>query len=977
MLEEFERVAGELTYREPRVGLVSNVTGEMWDCRSDSSNLQSAIRNRQSSYWRVHVREAVQFEKGMETLAGQNCQVYLEIGPSPVLLGMGKRCMKDGSGEWLPSLRKGREDWQQMLDSLGRLYVQGARVDWVGFDRDYERRKVSLPTYPFQRQRYWIEATEPTTVPVNPHSVTSGQQSNHPLLGLYLDLPFLAGTHVWVSEISTSHYPFLRDHQVENAIVVPATVYNEMAIEAAIEVFGDGPLAMTEIENKNPIILTEGIRHAVQVVLTEEGSGRGRFEVFGRPAESREGAWTLHVSGKLQRTKKAGNVVLEREAICRSCSESVFGEDFYQALSEKGNQWGACFQGVRELWRRDGEALSHVVLPGPLKTEASRYQFHPAWSDSAGHVLTATISLKKSRDNKGGAFVGGGIDEVRFHRRPEGDEIWAHARLREGREKSNVLIGDIQMFDSGGLVAEAIGARLWYLDGGETSPAEHLDKWFLRPEWQPTGEITQEIGIGSGRWLVLSDSGGVGHALKHILEKHGRECVLALAGDRKGDTNDGSFWLRPEEPEDFKVLKSATLNGQWEGIVHLWGLDAPLPSSAAAIDRAQQLGCVAAMHLVQQLSREKQPAKIWLVTRGAQHVSADNPLVNPGSASLWGFGRSLALEHTEMWGGLVDLDPNAQAEESARLLGRRLLASSGEDQLAFRAGECFVARLMPHHVQTSGAFRCRTDSSYLITGGLGGLGLTVGRWLAERGARRLILMGRTPLPARSQWNQAGSRQARQIAAIQVIESLGTSVHLAVVDVGDEVQLREFLESFENEGWPPIRGVIHAAGIMQYQPLLEHSAAAMHAILNPKVAGGWLLHDLLKDTPLEFFVLFSSASALLSSPMLTSYAAANAFLDGLAHYRQKLGLPALSINWGLWSQVGMGADFAEEERSTAGLRGIATIEPKKGLEVLERLLLQQTAQVGVIPVNWVQWKNLYPALGQVSDVVWSGAPWTAN
>ena len=108
MLEEFERVAGELTYREPRVGLVSNVTGEMWDCRSDSSNLQSAIRNRQSSYWRVHVREAVQFEKGMETLAGQNCQVYLEIGPSPVLLGMGKRCMKDGRWGMVAFVEKGQ-----------------------------------------------------------------------------------------------------------------------------------------------------------------------------------------------------------------------------------------------------------------------------------------------------------------------------------------------------------------------------------------------------------------------------------------------------------------------------------------------------------------------------------------------------------------------------------------------------------------------------------------------------------------------------------------------------------------------------------------------------------------------------------------------------------------------------------------------------------------------------------------------------
>jgi acyl transferase domain-containing protein len=146
ILEEFERVAGELTYRKPVIGLVSNVTGELWGVGSDSANPESPIRSRQSSYWRAHVREAVQFAKGMNTLAEQNCQVYLEMGPSPVLLGMGKRCLKDPKGEWLASLRKGTEDWQQMLDSLARLYVNGATIDWKGFDRDYTRRKVALPS---------------------------------------------------------------------------------------------------------------------------------------------------------------------------------------------------------------------------------------------------------------------------------------------------------------------------------------------------------------------------------------------------------------------------------------------------------------------------------------------------------------------------------------------------------------------------------------------------------------------------------------------------------------------------------------------------------------------------------------------------------------------------------------------------------------------------------------------------------------
>jgi acyl carrier protein len=147
--------------------------------------------------------------------------------------------------------------------------------------------------------------------------------------------------------------------------------------------------------------------------------------------------------------------------------------------------------------------------------------------------------------------------------------------------------------------------------------------------------------------------------------------------------------------------------------------------------------------------------------------------------------------------------------------------------------------------------------------------------------------------------------------------------------------------------------------MQYQSLLEHNSAELNAILRPKVSGGWLLHRLLQDAPLDFFVLFSSASSLLSSPLIGSYAAANTFLDALAQYRVTQGQPGLSINWGLWAEVGMAAEFDGGDRTEA-LRGMGTIRPEQGLEALQRLLQQTSAQVGVMPVEWQQWHRYYPA-----------------
>jgi len=255
----------------------------------------------------------------------------------------------------------------------------------------------------------------------------------------------------------------------------------------------------------------------------------------------------------------------------------------------------------------------------------------------------------------------------------------------------------------------------------------------------------------------------------------------------------------------------------------------------------------------------------------------------------------------------------------------------------------------------------QAEASYLITGGLGGLGLQVGRWLAGQGARHVILMGRTPLPPRAEWDQAeaGSQAAQQIAAIQTIEALGAIVRLAVVDVADEAQLRSFVAAYQAEGHPAIRGVVHAAGILRHNSLIDCAAIELQAVLQAKVAGGWHLQQLLGDQ-LDFFVMFSSASALLSSPRLGSYAAANAFLDGLAHYRHAHNQPALSVNWGVWADEGMAAQFDRDDVALLALRGMGTLATWQGLDALQNLMHQAAAQVGVLPVNWRRWQELYPA-----------------
>ena len=203
--------------------------------------------------------------------------------------------------------------------------------------------------------------------------------------------------------------------------------------------------------------------------------------------------------------------------------------------------------------------------------------------------------------------------------------------------------------------------------------------------------------------------------------------------------------------------------------------------------------------------------------------------------------------------------------------------------------------------------------------------------------------------------------SRLITAIRDLEALGASVHLAAVDVADEGELRGFLDAFRAEGWPPIRGVVHAAGILQDGLLVQLDAASLRAVLRPKVIGGWLLHRLLLDAALDFFVLFSSAGSVLGQPGQGNYAAANAFLDALAHHRHAQGRPALSINWGAWAGEGFAASVGGKRLAARlALLGISSIAPEKALETLGRLLGQSATQVLAVPVNWKQYQEFQPA-----------------
>jgi NAD(P)-dependent dehydrogenase (short-subunit alcohol dehydrogenase family)/acyl carrier protein len=406
-------------------------------------------------------------------------------------------------------------------------------------------------------------------------------------------------------------------------------------------------------------------------------------------------------------------------------------------------------------------------------------------------------------------------------------------------------------------------------------------------------------------------------------------------------------------------------------VIHLWNLDLPELAGieSAKLDAALVDGCDSALSVLRALE-EVFPAHgtpVWFVTRGAQPWALEADVMAPLQAPLWGLARTVAGELPTRWGGLVDLDPASPAVESAAKLWDWVSEKrEGEDEALFRRARTYVGRLTrrPAH-ERSRKLEIRADGSYLVTGGTGGLGLEVSRWLASRGARHLVLVARTPLPPREAWAELTPESpfAEIVEAIRAIEALGAAVRTVALDVANEPAVIEFLNDHERRDLPPFRGVLHLAGTVHMEECLRLSADALLDAVRPKIHGVLPLHGWLED--LDFFVLFSSAASVIRSPRLSHYAAGNAFLDALAHYRRARGQPASAINWGLWRDVGFIRRLGD--RGPGAMGGMKSMAPEAGIRILEHLVASGDVQTVVWPPDWKEWAERYPSFLRTSFV----------
>ncbi|SCL14141.1 Acyl transferase domain-containing protein [Micromonospora nigra] len=846
MLDEFRAVLADLEWSSPQLPVVSNVSGGIAD----------AAEITDPEYWVRHVREAVRFGDGVAALLEAGVSTFVEVGPDATLTALAAETSGDRPVHLVAALRRDQSETVGVLTALARLHVTGTSVDWASwFTRAGARpRTVDLPTYAFQHQRYWLDAgssgADATGLGV--------RGTTHALLDA--ELVTAAGdVRIHGGRLSVRTRPWLADHMVWGAVVVPGAALVEMALHAGAQAACD---SLEELTLAAPLVLPEQGARAVQLILAApDEHGRRQLSVHSRPADDPDGEWTRHAEGVL-----APGSVDPAEPLTTwppTGATAVPVAPIYEHLHQLGVDHGPTFRGLRAAWRTDDAVYAEVALPDGVTPGG--FGLHPALLDAALHVVGLTDDTDTPTPGARLPFAWSGVTLAAV-----GATLLRVRVTRAGPAVSLTLADGTgaTVARIGSLVSRPVSAE--QLDA--TDPAE-LPLFDLRwsPLPLPSRPAVGIVALDAAGLAATALTGGLA-ALAHALDagRHDPRLVLLPAGEAP-----------PGDPLDAtrdRLAGTLTAVREW-----------------LADDRFAD-------------------RRLVVFTRGA--VGADGAVTDLAGAAVWGLVRSAQLEHPGRF-VLVDLDDQADAD----LLGRAL--ASDEPQLALRDGRLLVPRLAPAEPDPTGAVDLLPDGTVLVTGATGTLGGHVARHLvAAHKVRHLLLVGRR-----------GQDAPGAADLLDDLTRLGAQARFVACDVAERDQVAALLDAVPADH--PLTGVVHAAGVLDDATVTALTPERTATVLRPKADAAWHLHDLTRHLDLPMFVLFSSIAGPLGGPGQGNYAAANAFLDGLAHQRRAAGLAATSLAWGVWeADSGMTRDLGAGRRERMARQGIAALGTAQALALFD-------------------------------------------
>ncbi|WP_255955337.1 type I polyketide synthase [Streptomyces odontomachi] len=876
LLADLTAAAEDLTFREPELPVYSTALAD-----PRGTGVYAG-----GSYWAANLRNPVRLAGAVGAAAEDGHRTFLEVSPHPVVAYSINETLSDAGIEDADcfvgsTLRRNTPEQHSLLAAIAAAHCHGIDVDWNRLQPSGDL--VTTPPNPWRHRTLWRVPDYGGGAEGRPHDPAS-----HTLLGAGTSV---AGSQVklWRTWLDDDNRPYPGSHSINDVEIVPAAVFLT-SFYGAITDDITAPPTLTGISMRSPL-MTAG-RREVQIV--HEG---GALRLSSRAAGADGAEWRTHAEADLPANATAPRALAGSPIVSDAGLKQVSTGLVHERLSAVGVP-STGFEWTIEELRRGDEG----ILRG-------RVGFAPTEQTTWAPVLDAMMTLAPV------TYPGDPVlrmvvevGEVTVQGAPPATATMDIA-VRADRDDAV----DVAVMDGEGRVVARMDGLVYAVIGDDHSLSADPRQLVHEIAWRPldlaalAADEDATADAAFRRLLVVGAESKLATELTGRWAEAGHTCATVAVPEMLATPATGA-----EAPTDLLLLAP--------------GYDPAVPPSQAAAEAAWLL-VRTVQRMVSEFPADAMP-RLWCLTSGAGQAEQEAALP---LAPLAGLGRVVAVEHPDLWGGVIDVDPSSDPAGTAATLLAVLAAAPGEDVIALRDGEARVARLVKAGRGTSRtgtaaeqartAVECRPDGTYLVTGGLSTLGLDAAARLADRGARRIVLADHGPFPQRSVWaSPADDAQRRWIDGVRALEARGVTVTPLPLDITDADRAK-LLREPDLLGLPPIRGIVHVTPAADAGAVAELDEVALRAALRPRVAGAWVLHTLFPAGELDFLVLFSSCGQLLRQPARGADAAAAAFLDCLAAHRgSTAGDHTLSLGLAPWRDETAADGDGTSEAAAAAISG---------------------------------------------------------
>lgn len=795
---------------------------------------------------------------------------------------------------------------EDLIVEICKAYVKGAEINWEEFYKGRKYKRISLPSYAFEKKRCWVEAKGSSK-----RKVDYARDVQWSLLDNQVAESM--GVDIYSTSFSVDSHWVLNEHRIMGDCVLVGTAYLEMAIQACHKHFQGAFVEFRDIVFVKPLVVREGEYKDVQTIITSRNGfyeftvvSNGGFDDLGQVI------WVRHVEGKILGCHERDIKAVDISEIRDRNREGYFIPDIDSYNADSVFEFGPRWKNIREMYIGDGELLSHIKMPDMFTGELMDYVLYPSLMDNAIATMPLLDKLLKNSPFSGenGIFLPFSYKRLRILRSLPA-EFYSYVKLKgDISDGSESVTFDIVLLDkSGEAFAEIEEYTLKKAKKNQMpqSKAGTSDIYY-EVAWIPQDITVREKDIKKGKILIFADEKGMADNLASKLKTAQTEVAMVNFGCEYFKISDEKYIISSKE-RDYKRLFSEI---DLKDIAHIIHMSSILGNSEIKdvneLERSQDMGVRSLFHIVRELLGigTTNKVNVYLISQYANRVTGKEKRINPENATLFGLGKVIEQEYPNLSLRCIDID----LETSINEIFKEISAYLPSNLVAYRAGKRYVEEF--RRLEIGQILRqdvsIKDNGVYLITGGLGGIGLETGKYIASKNRANIALISRSELPPGEEWEKilrdgTDSMLCHKIKAIKEIEGMGSRVTCISADVSNEEEIAAAVNGLR-QVYGRIRGVIHSAGLAGDGFIIKKNQEEFDMVLSPKVRGTWLLDMLTRQDKPDFFIMFSSNNTLMGVPGQGDYTAANSYLCAFSDYRNIRGERTLAINWPAWKETGM-------------------------------------------------------------------------